>query len=53
MSENTQTTQAEIQDEPILTAPETVKPEDNGGGNDPDPYCCSPGGGGTGPDGGP
>ena len=45
--------QPEIKDEPILTTPETVKPKDDGSDNDPDPYCCSPGGGGTGPDGTP
>ncbi|HSF41776.1 MAG TPA: hypothetical protein VLT87_18390 [Thermoanaerobaculia bacterium] len=44
--------QIEIQDEPILTAPETTKPKDDKDG-DIDPYCCSPGGGGTGPDGTP
>ena len=43
--------QIEIQDEPILSAPETTKPKDDG--TDPDPYCCTPGGGSTGPDGTP
>ena len=45
--------QPEIKDEPILTNAETVKPKDGGNDSDPDPYCCAPGNGTTGPDGTP
>ena len=47
-------TQTEIKDEPILSTPETTAPKDDRGNDtDPDPYCCAPGGGTTGPDGTP
>lgn len=47
-------TQTEIKDEPILSTPETTAPKTDGGNDtDPDPYCCTPGGGSTGPDGTP
>lgn len=48
-----QNTNAEIKDEPILTANEITLPKNDGTDGDPDPYCCAPGGGTTGPDGTP